>query len=381
MLCQWHITSRPSEDDGQMVMPSVAWPPIHSTRWTFLSMRFDGGREEPFSDVSKIVAGERAAKNRKPRQAKRPRPTTFTLVKDETRSYYELVVGKALSRIVNDLDAALDLADLARTAALSPLHFHRIFRGMVGETPLELHRRLRLERAATRLSTSETAVTAIAFEAGYETHESFTRAFREAYSASPTEFRARGRGQCEGPPRCELAARSGVHFAEPMQARFSITRGDIMQVDIRTMPELRVAAVSHEGPYNTISEAFARLGAIVGPAGLLQHPEAAMVAIYHDSPEVTPQAELRSDAGIVVPAGLVLPRGLNELRIPAGRYAKTTHVGPYTQLGDAWTRFMGSWLPESGHRIGTGTAYEVYRNTPMTAKPEELQTDLYLSIA
>ncbi|MGZ5969888.1 MAG: AraC family transcriptional regulator [Polyangiales bacterium] len=302
-------------------------------------------------------------------------------MKDETRSYYELVVGKALSRIVSDLDAALDLAALARTAALSPLHFHRIFRGMVGETPLELHRRLRLERAATRLATGDAAVTGIAFEAGYETHESFTRAFREAYSASPTEFRARVRSECAGPPRCELAAPSGVHFSEPMTARFSIAKGAVMNVDIQTIPELRVAAVSHKGPYNTISEAFARLGAIVGPAGLLQHPEAAMIAIYHDAPDVTPQAELRSDAGIVVPSGVALPQGLTELRIPAGKYAKTTHTGPYTLLGDAWARFMGSWLPDSGHRVGNGTAYEVYRNTPMNAKPEELQTDLYLSIA
>lgn len=76
----------------------------------------------------------------------------------------------ALARVVASLDEALDLGRLAREAALSPFHFHRIFRGMVGETPLELQRRLRLERAAFQLFAPGTSVTSIAFDAGYESH-------------------------------------------------------------------------------------------------------------------------------------------------------------------------------------------------------------------
>ena len=99
-------------------------------------------------------------------------------MKRETQSFYALAVQNAVARVVSSLDQALDLEGLARGAALSPLHFHRIFRGMVGETPLELHRRLRMERAARRLGSSETSVTTIAFDAGYDSHEAFTRAFR-----------------------------------------------------------------------------------------------------------------------------------------------------------------------------------------------------------
>jgi AraC family transcriptional regulator len=298
-----------------------------------------------------------------------------------------MVVRKTVARIVHGLDEALDLAELARTAALSPLHFHRIFRGMVGETPLELHRRLRLERSAWRLSTGSASVTSIAFEAGYETHESFTRSFREAYSASPTEFRSRARDAREAqlrPPPLELGARSGLHFRDPQEQELQvlITRGDThMNVDIETQPELRVAAVSHVGPYNTIFEACQRLGEVAEPAGLLEHPSAAMVAIYHDDPETTPQAELHSSAGIIVPTHASIPKPLTEIRIPAGRYARTTHIGPYTLLGDAWARFMGQWLPQSGHRALDSVTYELYRNTPMTATPDQLRTDLYIPIA
>ena len=106
-------------------------------------------------------------------------------MKPDTRSFYVRAVQATIEHIAQHLDDALELEALARVACLSPYHFHRVFRGMVGETPLELARRLRLERAAWRLKDKERAVTEIAFDAGYETHEAFTRAFRVAYSTSP----------------------------------------------------------------------------------------------------------------------------------------------------------------------------------------------------
>lgn len=154
-----------------------------------------------------------------------------------------------------------------------------------------------------------------------------------------------------------------------------------MTVDIQDMPDLRVGAVRHVGPYNQIPQAFGRLGAIGGPAGLFSRPGAAMIAIYHDDPESVPLDQLRSDAGVVVPADVTLPAGLDEHHIPAGRYARTVHVGPYEQLGDVWARLMGEWLPGSGHRVGTGAGYELYRNDPRSTHKDQLRTDLYISIA
>ena len=110
-------------------------------------------------------------------------------MKKETQSFYEAAVELTVVRITQTLDQALDLAALARNAALSPFHFHRVFRGMLAETPLEMHRRLRLERAAGQLLGKDVPVTTIAFDAGYETHEAFTRAFRQAYGTSPSAFR------------------------------------------------------------------------------------------------------------------------------------------------------------------------------------------------
>ena len=153
-----------------------------------------------------------------------------------------------------------------------------------------------------------------------------------------------------------------------------------MNVEIEQLPERRVATVRHVGPYSRISEAFGRLGELAGRAGLFQsRPE--MLAIYHDDPETTPESELSSDAGVVVSDGVKLPEGLAEQRLPAGRYARTLHVGPYEELGDAWARFMGQWLPSSGERMGSSNTFEIYLNTPQDVPKKELRTELYLPLA
>ncbi len=151
-----------------------------------------------------------------------------------------------------------------------------------------------------------------------------------------------------------------------------------MQVDIVAQPTLRTASLRHIGPYNRIPEAFARLGAIAGAAGLIG-PGTTMLAAYHDDPATTQEAELRSDAAVTVPAGTPIPNGLEELVIPGGRYARTIHIGSYDTLGDSWTRLRSDLL-RSGHRLRDSASYEVYRNTPMTAKPEELVTELYVPL-
>src|SRR5205085_6955962 len=105
------------------------------------------------------------------------------------RTYHERVL-RVLVYIQNHLDDALALDDLAAVAHFSPYHFHRIFRGMVGESVMEHVRRLRLERAAHRLKFTDQPVTRIAFDAGYEAHEAFTRAFGAMFGTAPSQFRA-----------------------------------------------------------------------------------------------------------------------------------------------------------------------------------------------
>ena len=154
-----------------------------------------------------------------------------------------------------------------------------------------------------------------------------------------------------------------------------------VDVEIKQMPPMRVAAIPHTGSYNQIGKAFQQLGALAGPAGLFQQPGAVMIGIYYDDPDTTPQDKLRSDAAIVVPEHVRLPEGLVEKRIPEGRFARAEHVGSYEGLNDAWARLKEQTFREGGHRIGARPSYEIYRNDPMTVPKDELRTDIYVPIA
>lgn len=297
-------------------------------------------------------------------------------MRSSTRGYYEVSVRRAIEHIAEHLGEATDLEELARGACLSPFHFHRIFKGMAGETPVELARRLRLERAALALASTKAPVTMIAFEAGYETHEAFTRAFRAAYADSPTGFRARGRD------RTLLGAVNGVHYSPGGGAIEFVPRdtgGKNMDVTVKELPEVRLAARRFIGPYQQINQAFGELGQIAAQAGLARDGMQ-MVAVYYDIPQETPADRLRSDAGLTIAPGTPIPPGLHEVVLPAGRYAITTFVGPYERLADVWPRFMGEWLPASGHRLGEGVSFEVYLNDASQVEPEHLVTELVVPI-
>jgi transcriptional regulator GlxA family with amidase domain len=78
---------------------------------------------------------------------------------------------------------------LARAACFSYRQFHRLMVQVFGETPGTHQRRLRLDRGAWLLLTSRATVLDIALETGWESHETFTRAFRTRFGITPSAFR------------------------------------------------------------------------------------------------------------------------------------------------------------------------------------------------
>ena len=98
-------------------------------------------------------------------------------------------MSRALHWVEERLEEPVTLADIAAVAGLSPHHFHRIFRAVVGESPKAHLRRLRLERAVYRLKVSSDTVLDIALESGFATPETFTRAFVRRFELSPSEYR------------------------------------------------------------------------------------------------------------------------------------------------------------------------------------------------
>src|SRR5262245_19190045 len=110
------------------------------------------------------------------------------------------MIERALRRIERDLASDLSLGALARHCGASPYHFQRAFSAVVGESPKQYVRLLRLERAAVQLKHSCASVTALALDAGYRSHEAFTRAFGARFGVPPHEFRRAALAPM-GPPR------------------------------------------------------------------------------------------------------------------------------------------------------------------------------------
>jgi len=102
--------------------------------------------------------------------------------------------------------------ELAARMHFSRYHFDRMIRSVAGEPPQALRRRILLERAAYRMITTTAPLIDIAVEAGYGSHEAFTRAFTKAYGVPPAAWRRQ-------PGHTQIAAPSGVHFHPPAGLR------------------------------------------------------------------------------------------------------------------------------------------------------------------
>ncbi|HEY6931983.1 MAG TPA: AraC family transcriptional regulator [Marmoricola sp.] len=115
--------------------------------------------------------------------------------------------------------------ELASRLYLSRFHLDRVISSVAGEPPRRFRRRILLERAAYRLLSTRRTVLDVAVEAGYGSHEAFTRAFTLAYGVSPTAFRRR-------PRAIRIEAPSGVHFHPPgsirLPARDKVTPMDLL---------------------------------------------------------------------------------------------------------------------------------------------------------
>lgn len=81
---------------------------------------------------------------------------------------------------------------LAQVAGFSVPHFHRVFTAQVGESAVGYVRRLRLERAGRKLRMGAVDITEVARASGYESHAAFSKAFKQQYGLSPSEFRQLG---------------------------------------------------------------------------------------------------------------------------------------------------------------------------------------------
>jgi AraC family transcriptional regulator len=286
-------------------------------------------------------------------------------MKTTTRQSYAARIERAQQYLLEHLDDAIDLEQIAAVAHFSPYHFHRVYVAIVGETVAETLRRNRLNRAAVKLLTSATPVVKLGREAGYSRVQAFNRAFREAYGVTPTAYRVHG----------SLAAALQVKRLQHSHPKELI----MQEVTIQTCESVPVVALRHTGDYMAIGGTFERLCTWAAGRNLCDG-NTRTFGIYYDDPASKPAAELTADACVSIAEGFKPEAPYIVTRTPGGRCAQLIHTGPYSELHRAYTWLYNEWLPKSGEEPGEQAPFEEYLNDPRSVPPAQLQTAIRIPL-
>ncbi len=176
------VTAVPGARRTMFAVPAL--PPLSSLVSLLAAAeaaRHDGDNGE-FEELALRLAGAVAAA-----LAGMPQVVHRPSRRDERR------VTHALRQIEARSPEQLTLTELARVAAMSPYHFLRTFRAVIGMTPYQFLLRTRLHRAAVDLRRSNAPISTVAFDAGFNDLSTFNRRFRRLMGASPRAYRAQGR--------------------------------------------------------------------------------------------------------------------------------------------------------------------------------------------
>ncbi len=307
------------------------------------------------------------------------------------RAEYELRVNRVLDYIREHKAEELTLETLARVAAFSPFHFHRIFKAMTGENVKELVQRTRLESAASQLVYAQEDILAVALDNGFRSASAFARAFKERFGMTASAWRAgawRARKSWLADGKACTADGKGGEAAGRAAAQDGSTTGDDagdeetpMNVTVVNLPSHHVAYLRTVGPYGPeggVSALWMKLARWAGARDLWT-PDRICIGTAIDDPMVTEPEKCRYDAAIVVPAGFEPDGGVNVADVPGGKYAVAPFDGSSRDIGMAWKTLFGRWLPESGFQP-EGPCFEVYRGEAWDVKNDRFRCDLCIPV-
>lgn len=275
-------------------------------------------------------------------------------------------INRVINHIQSNLDQPMHLEELASLACYSPFHFHRIFTACIGEPLFVYVKRLRMERAISKLCYTDIPVTDIAFNAGYENHSSFCKAFKQQWGIPPSAFRKKGISPPSSP-----AAHTRLNTS---------SRGQDMEFVIIIRKTTKVIYTRKTGSYDKAArEAWKTLCETALPKNLIDQ-DAEFIGISHDDPNITEPDKLRYDACITIQQD-VKPEGeMGVQELAGGKHAVFTHKGPYEKLAECYNWIFSQWLQQTNHNLRDAHYLEKYLNDPDETDPTELLTEIWVPI-
>jgi AraC family transcriptional regulator len=311
-------------------------------------------------------------------------------------------INRVIDYIDNNLNTELTLKILASISNFSPFHFHRIFSSITRETLYQYIQRIRIEKAAGMLiANPEKTITEIAMDCGFSNSATFARAFKGMYKISASEWKNGGfkkysnngktdsnnhQKESNNKKDYQITSNYNDHINQFWRIKMKTrTNADLdFTVDVKEISEMPVAYVRHTGPYKGDSALFEslynKLMTWAGPRGLINFPKTKMFTVYHDSPEITEEQNLRISACITVPAGTKVDGEIGYMLVPGGKYAIGHFEIDDEQYEAAWNGIFGSWLPESGYQCDDRACFEMCLNKPDEHPEGKHIVDIYIPV-
>lgn len=281
-----------------------------------------------------------------------------------------------LDRIYSDLAAPVRLADLAELADLSPFHFHRVFQAMVGETPSDFVKRLRLEKAVSIMSHGKhKSLTAVALECGFTSSSDFTRSFKLRYGVAPSKFDV-AQWQAQQERKIAIAAsQSPFHVAKPLPR----SNPDHFRVRIRELPPRYVAYIRVSNPYqgDGVVQAAHRL---MDWADKHHLADGQWLGYQYENPKVTALESCHYYVAVEVPFKIATDRDVGWFRFPAMKVAEIEMKGDIQMEIRLFQWLYGSWLPRSNYRPADFPGFEVWNGRPFAHGYEYFELRIHLPI-
>ena len=238
--------------------------------------------------------------------------------------WLEAVRG-AVDYIEAHLMEDISAEDAAQAVYLSPFHFQRGFRALSGYSVGEYIRGRRLYLAALELIRTDARVIDMALKYGYETPESFSKAFRRFHGMSPAEVKA---------------ARRILRPFLPLKITLTVQGGTNMDVRYETIQKFKVVGISrrfkNEGSYRAIPAWYDELR----QQGVLDTLGEFAICVDDNGAE---------DFAYWVVAryyGAEIPEGQEVMELPTATWAIFTATGPLPgALQTVNTQIFSEWLP------------------------------------
>ena len=269
-------------------------------------------------------------------------------------------ISRAIDYMEEHLTEDLDIQTIAGEACVSGFYFQKIFCALCGFTVGEYIRNRRLTLAAQELSSGKARVLDVALKYGYDSPDSFPRAFTRFHGVSPSAAREKG---------------SQLRSFAPLKIKLTLEGGTMLEYRITEKAQFTVMGLTRQFNMDTSYQEIPRFwsehmkseqGAVVcgmygiclgGNGKLFNY----MIADnYLPWNEVPPHCETRV--------------------IPAGTWAVVPCRGPLPQtLQDVNTQIWSEWLPAcKAYRLAGNYNIEMYG--PRAEKPEDTYSEIWIPI-